>query len=318
MKIAKALLLSAGFPAVFSLALLAGCSSESQPYEASEAITETVSETAAETILSENTETTESASETTSETEIITEETSAESSAITTVSEETSESTQAEPDTEAWAHNFAAAVFAELENNKTSDTPTVLTPMPMEVDDTDIFAGFESELFFLDVNFDGVPELFAGGHGQIGTGRYSIYAADGSSYGNDLFSYVPDVYSVYDNCIYASSGSNAFPGYVKLVPGLPQIHIDGNMAEEGNTVQIIDADGAETTLTDVSMEEYKALYSEYLGADYDALEDESNYASSEPCVVGTLRVPDMDNYSEEDIYNCIAPLLEEYMSALSN
>lgn len=308
MKIKKEHLLSAGFPALFSLALLAGCSSEKMPDESVDDISETIPETVSETISEIITETSETTFETTSETE------------LTALSEETSESTSAEPpapDTDAWAHNFAAAVFAELENNKTSDEPTDLVAISFEqgLDERDIMGTSCSQLFFLDVNFDGVPELFTGGYGMIGVGRYSIYAADGSSYGTDLFTCDTGMFSVYDNCIYAPSGSNSFPGFTKFVPGLPQVHNNGTIEDRGNTVEIVNADGTKETLTDISAEEFNALFAEHLGADYDALYDEEN-ALTELCIGGVLRVSDPENYTEDDIYNCIAPLLEEYMDSL--
>ena len=89
---------------------------------------------------------------------------------------------------EQWAHNFARCVYAELENNKTADDPTPFAPISNnhEVTAFDIDA-MCADIFFLDVNDDDIPELFVGGHGTMGNGRYSIYDADGNCFGNDKF-----------------------------------------------------------------------------------------------------------------------------------
>ena len=160
------------------------------------------------------------------------------------------------------AKRFADMVYDELQNNKTSDDPTTFAPISIDHEIPE--SGFDPEAFtadmiLLDINSDGIPELFTGGHGAIGTGRYTVYSADEGSYGNSTFTWSIDGFRIVDGDMYVSSGSNSYWGWVKLCS-------DDN----------------------------PRLY-----------------------VRDTLRVPDPDNYTAEDIYSCLAPLLERY-EALEN
>ena len=160
------------------------------------------------------------------------------------------------------AKRFADMVYDELQNNKTSDDPTTFAPISIDHEIPE--SGFDPEAFtadmiLLDINSDGIPELFTGGHGAIGTGRYTVYSADEGSYGNSTFTWSIDGFRIVDGDMYVSSGSNSYWGWVKLCS-------DDN----------------------------PGLY-----------------------VRDTLRVPDPDNYTAEDIYSCLAPLLERY-EALEN
>ncbi len=160
------------------------------------------------------------------------------------------------------AKRFADMVCDELQNNKTSDDPTTFAPISIDHEIPE--SGFDPEAFtadmiLLDINSDGIPELFTGGHGAIGTGRYTVYSADEGSYGNSTFSWSIEGFRIVDGDMYVSSGSNSYWGWVKLCS-------DDN----------------------------PGLY-----------------------VRDTLRVPDPDNYTAEDIYSCLAPLVERY-EALEN
>lgn len=216
-------------------------------------------------------------------------------------------------DVQLWAHNFASAVYAELMNNKTAETPTVLVPISTahEVSVFDVDA-MSADIFFLDTNFDGIPELFVGGHGTMGSGRYSVYSADGTTYGNDIFTWSVEDFCTDGSAIYAPTGSNSSPGFTKLVNSLPQIHANGFGFYDGGAsdVEVIVADGTVVSVTVSSEEEFKSLFIQYLDVNYAELEPIDTNA----CVYmrGYLRVPDPDNYTEEDIYNCLAELLAEY------
>ena len=75
-----------------------------------------------------------------------------------------------------------------------------------------------------------------------------------------------------------------------------------NICTDGNKV--------ETTIS--SEEEYQKLIEDSFGISYDSLQpidlEYNRYIS------GYLRVPDPENYTEEDIYNCLLTLLQEYES----
>lgn len=70
------------------------------------------------------------------------------------------------------AHAFAGQVFTALQNNKTAVDPIPYAPISTahEIRDFDLEA-MKAELRLLDIDFDGVPELFTTSHGNYGNGR---------------------------------------------------------------------------------------------------------------------------------------------------
>lgn len=288
-------------PVIMTAAVFAGCTANEGT-----AVTETAGRTAAAVSVTAKT--------TTTVTTEISEETTSEMSAVAEKTKEYSD------DVRKAARTFAKLVYRELENNKTAEDPTFLVPISCdrEIPETGFdHDAFEADIFFIDTDFDGVPELFAGGHGAMGTGRYSVFTADGETYGNGRFAHNFCNFSIADDCMYVSSGSIHSWGWTKLCEGLPSIYFNGFWTETGtNDLYITFADGTEQTLTGLTFDEAKALYPKYLGVEYDDLrsvgEDEDipfTYAR------GVLEVPDPENYTEEDIYDCLAELLAEYEKA---
>lgn len=220
-------------------------------------------------------------------------------------------------DVQTQARIFANFVYEELENNKISENPTILVPISCDYEISETgFApeAFCADTFFLDTNFDGVPELFVGGYGTMGTGRYSIYdAANGSKYGNAFFTHRLDGFCIANGSMYVSSGNNWYHGWTKLCVGLPSVHIKLSSSETELYDVDISINGEKQTLEMLTFNEFKALYPKYLGVEYDDLQligkDEDI-----PFVYvrDYLRVPNPENYTEEDIYNCLVELLAEY------
>lgn len=208
------------------------------------------------------------------------------------------------------AHIYTKSLMKKLENDKDFGA------VGKEPDDIIGMRGFNSVLYLIDIDFDGTPELFAGRVGTIGWGLYEVFKEDGSSMGNVYCSSMPESGVKANGYIYVFSGRNPYPGWVKLVSGFPSIHIMGfaDFEGSGNDVQILDG-SSEKILEGLTFEEYKALYPEYLGVDYDVL-TEHNETSDYIFAEGYLRVPDPENYTEEDIYNCLAELLSEYEKIL--
>lgn len=200
---------------------------------------------------------------------------------------------------------YAASIMDKLAAD--SEDKYGFTPMNMEDD-----MSLNSVLCLIDIDFDGLPELFAGRVGTIGEGSFEVFKPDGSSIGTVTCASGLGYGVQADGYIYVFSGRNPYPGWVKLVSGFPSIHIMGfaDLEGSGNDVQILDG-SSEKILEGLTFEEYKALYPEYLGVDYDAL-TEHNETSDYIFAEGYLRVPDPENYTEEDIYNCLAELLSEY------
>lgn len=212
-------------------------------------------------------------------------------------------------DVETWSRNFAHALAADM----TAGTAEI-TPISIEhevvVFDVDAML---ADIFFIDVNNDGLPEMFAGGHGTMGSGRYSIYDTIGNCWGTDIFIWDVLSFETDGKNMYASTGSNSTPGHTKLVAGLPQIHANGFAFTEGKTtdVTVKTATGESVNTTATTTEEFENLYAQYLDVDYSALSVID--ADSTVYVREHLRVPDVNNYTEDDIYNCILPLVTEYV-----
>lgn len=210
------------------------------------------------------------------------------------------------------AHAFAGQVFTALQNNKTADDPIPYAPISTahEIQDFDLEA-MKAELRLLDIDFDGVPELFTTSHGTMGTGGHSIYTADGQFYGYGLYTIDFSDLMTDGKAVYAPSGSNSTFGYTKLAVGLPYVSTNGggfyigletpvNICTDGNTIK--------TTIS--SEEEYKKLIEDSFGISYDSLQPID--LEHNRCISGYLRVPAPENYTEEDIYDCLLGLLREY------
>ena len=219
------------------------------------------------------------------------------------------------------AKRFADMVCDELQNNKTSDDPTTFAPISIDHEIPE--GGFDPEEFtadmiLLDINSDGIPELFAGVSGTVGAGKYDFYSQDGTLFGTIICRAGLDCGKAVDGAVYIDSGRNSYPGWTKLTAGCPSIHITDFTDFDGadNDVDIAMSDGTEKTLTGLTFDDVKALYPEYLGVDYDVLAEPPAGAEYN-CLEGTLAVPDPDNYTAEDIYSCLAPLVERY-EALEN
>ncbi|MCM1328789.1 MAG: hypothetical protein NC253_05045 [Ruminococcus sp.] len=285
---------------IFSLGLLAGCADNGGTAEVLET---TVRET--ETVTSESTSVTTVTSETAAETE---------SAAAENMPSDSARET---------ARVFAGLVYAELENNKTAADPTVLAPVGIDREipetgfDPDAFA---ADIFFIDTDFDGVPELFAGGHGTMGSGNYTVYTAGGESFGRGIFAHYLDAYCIVNGCMFAGSGSTTYNGWTKLCDNLPTVFSNGFLSEESaNNMTLRYADGYERDFDGITYGEAMDMYSEYLGVEYGDLkptgkDDEIPFAYAR----GVLEVPDPENYTEEDIYDCLVKLLAEYEKAAEN
>lgn len=283
------------FAIFFSFAVLSGCT-------ANEDIKETVSSVT----------TTSAASETSEETKA---SISAEETTVLVTD-------KAEPDVysdnvKTWAKTFAELVYEELENNKTAERPTTFRPVSCdrEIPGTGFELGtFESDIFFIDTDFDGVPELFTGGHGITGSGCYTVYTADGGSYGSGTFAHYFDAYCIADGCMFANSGSVTFGGWTKLCNNLPTLFCNGFLSDEKpNNMTLTYADGRNQDFNGLTYDEVMDLYREYLGVEYDKLKFTGEDADI-PFVYarGLLEVPDTENYTKEDICDCLAKLLAEY------
>ena len=75
-------------------------------------------------------------------------------------------------------------------------------------------------------------------------------------------------------------------------------------------ISVIDAMESDIFLLDTNSDGAPELFQEYLGIS--AKELENSGSDSISYVRACLSVPDPENYTKEDIYNCISELLAEY------
>lgn len=262
--------------------------------------------------------TTESIVDTTTETSVTTEQlleqttetTTSSATETTTATDITAEETEAiSPEIDTLAQMYAQKLMERIVNDKeTKDEYSQFRPI------NGAEMGLQSEMALIDVDFDGTPELFAGICGTIGAGFYDVYTPTGETLGTDLYC-CSDLSSghIVDGIMYMFSGRNPNPGWVKLVEGTPSVMVLDwlNTEEAVNPVEVSTTDGTVKHFEKQSMDDIKALYRKYLDVDYDAL----SFAGVEPkylCVSGSLRVSDPQNYTEQDIYNCLIPMLNDY------
>lgn len=264
-----------------------------------------------ETTAVANAETTaETTTETTVETTVeTTSETTAETAEEMTEAEEAEESVEELPENEA-----IAEAFANLLSQKLADTSDEYGFKALTDSETIGMEALDSVLELADIDLDGVPELFAGTCGTIGAGRFDVFKADGTILGKNVFC-CSDVSmgSIVDGVVYINSGRNPYPGWVKMVEGTPAVYVSNwiNEEEAVNAVDIFNADGTKETIENLSIDDVKKVYSDYLGVDYDKLYDNMKDTAYQ-CTHGNLLVPDAENLTDEDIYNCVLSLLEKY------
>ncbi|MBQ8780631.1 MAG: hypothetical protein IJZ72_03015 [Oscillospiraceae bacterium] len=216
------------------------------------------------------------------------------------------------PTAQEQAEVFAELVYQKLEDEKNSENPTGFFPVDSDREQPKTSfdpEGFNADIFLLDVNSDGVPELFAGTHGTMGNGNYTVFSADGTVYGSDIFSWNFIDYCQINETMYVKSGNNFYGGWVKLTEGLPSIYVH-NYDLEGSSNEVDFRIGGEVKekWTGLSFDEVKELYTEFLDVDYDKLKGQEDICH----VRGVLEVPDPENYTKEDIYSCLEALTAEY------
>ena len=252
--------------------------------------------------------TTETTAETTFET---TAETTAETTMETASENAVTTSNYTTQDIENWTRNFAHSLYTDIVNTDVNAAVIIPISTEHEISTFDVEAML-ADIIFMDVNYDGVPEFFAGGHGTMGSGRYSVYDVDGNCYGTEIFTWDLLSFETDGQTMYAPIGSNSTPGHVVLKQGLPQIYANGFAYIDGTPTDVIvkTTSGATVNTTVTTSEEFEKLYQQYLNVDCTSLHkisEETNY------VRDYLRVPNPEDYTEDDIYACLLPLINAYV-----
>lgn len=197
--------------------------------------------------------------------------------------------------------------------SRTTD-PFGFTAISKDIDADAGMNGITSILFIMDINFDGVPEVFAGTASTIGGAEYDVFAADGTFWGNVQCTDYTPVSFVIDNVAYETSGVSNTIKHIKYIEGLPSIssgnHIVSSTEEMCSDVTVRTSNGEIIEKGSMSIDDLNNLYVEYFNISWDVITN-IEYIELQN-VQGYLQVPDPENYTEEDIYNCLYDLLTQY------
>lgn len=208
------------------------------------------------------------------------------------------------------AHTYASVILDKLA--RTTDE-FGFTPISTDIDASEGMYGIFSILYVMDVDFDGVPELLAGTASTIGGAEYDVFSVDGRFWGNAQCASGVEYGFKLNNVFWQDTGLMATRGSVKFVEGIPAIYYDTVYDNESHTmtnVVVYTDTGEVLEKGSVGEEDFNNLYLEYLDVDRIALQEAEQVEL--PNVQGYLQVPDTENYTDEDVYNCILGLLEQY------
>lgn len=167
-----------------------------------------------------------------------------------------------------------------------------------------------TDVGFIDINSDNVPELIVGcGHGINGIDEQQLYRTDGTCIGSYAVNY-GGIVAVNDTC-YAIAQSNGYVLYTKLCDEMPCVYLDWRTDDGYDAVHVKTADTEEQELGAMSFDEAAETVQKYLGVTEDELNTVQGTVKPQ-YVCDTLRVTDPQNYTDEDIYNSLLTLYTLY------
>lgn len=283
---------------IVSTMLLAGCQSATDVAESVNTDSVTVSET---TSIEKSVEDTETAIEDTEQ----------------VVSETVSETTSIEEnnDVQVWVAAYAEKVYTELqsENGLTFENmynpEYAFTVTPVNIGEENEMLKMNADIAFIDIDFDGIPEMFLGCHGTSHS-AHIVYNLNGEKLGVVHSGYLSDI-SSFDGKLYFMN--NMF-SWVKAENGMPAITVNYLAATDSYTVNMYENSKCVNTVEDVKEEEITQYYEKFMEVSLKDIQD--NKTDSVVRVIDYLRVPDTENYTETDIEACIASLLQQYINQI--
>lgn len=210
------------------------------------------------------------------------------------------------------ARKYAAVIMSKITTDKANKSEDAQF-QPLIVNDGG--TGLNSKVAFMDVDNDAKPELIIGCEGMNGIGIYDIYKVDGSIFATDVCcSSELECSCVVNGILYLYGGSAMYPSCVQMLPGTPSIVAMGVINEDDavNDIEVHKADGTTESFEDLTYVEVKAVYQQYLDVNYEEL-NFVNSATVPKYVKDYLRLETAD-YTEDDIYNSILPMLEKYVA----
>lgn len=174
------------------------------------------------------------------------------------------------------------------------------------LDDT----GLASIIAFCDINFDNVPELFAGYHNMRGYCYYSVYGNEGVI-ADEISCGMCSKFLRIGNACYSSTHNLANKSHYWLQISDTTLEIAVQDCDDNTTFNVVvTSNDRNDKQNGVTLEEVDKIFFSEFGVTYTELKTApENYVKSS---MGHLTVPDPENYTEEDIYNCLAELLSEY------
>lgn len=174
------------------------------------------------------------------------------------------------------------------------------------IDDT----GLASIIAFCDIDFDNVPELFAGYHNMRGYCYYSVYSNEGVI-ADEISCGMCSEFLHIGNACYSNTHNLANKSHYWLQISDTILEIAVQDCDDNATFNVtVTSNDRNDTQNGVTLEEVDKIFLSEFGVTYTELKNTSdNYVKFS---MGYLEVPDPENYTEEDIYNCLLPLFAEY------
>ncbi len=214
------------------------------------------------------------------------------------------------------AGDIAKLVYSKLKNGNWNVVP-IDTDMAVLMDK--LYMDFKADMIITESFKGGKPLLLIGSHGITGSGIYNVCTIDGVDLGNVNASENCKNYIVTNDYVYVLSGSADWLRWTKLDIGFPTIYCDGCFISQTEPMNVVYEIGEEQErFEQITYDELNTLYLEKLGVRFEDLNEACfENTTNLTCVQakatwGVLNVPDSQNYTEEDIYNCILELLTKY------
>lgn len=214
------------------------------------------------------------------------------------------------------ADNISKLVYSKLKSGNWDVVP-VDTDMAVLMDK--LYMDFKADMIITESSKGGKPLLLIGSHGMTGSGIYDVCTIDGVYLGNVNASENCKNYIVTNDSVYVLSGSADWLRCTKLDIEFPTIYCDGCFISQTEPMDVVYEIGKEQErFEQITYDTLNTLYLEKLGVQFEDLneacfENTTNLTCAQAKATwGVLNVPDPQNYTEEDIYNCILDLLTKY------
>ena len=170
--------------------------------------------------------------------------------------------------------------------------------------------GLASIIALCDIDLDNVPELFAGYHNMRGYCYYSVYG-NNKIIADEISCGMCNEFLLVGNTCYSNTNdpSDKAHYWLQISDTMPEITVQD--CDDNTTFNVtVTSDNGIYTQNGITPEEVDNIFKQVFSVTYTELKSSpDNYVK---CSLGHLEVPDPENYTEEDIYDCLLGLLQEY------